>query len=131
MNLSIEINDEELFEIVEKGIKNLSDETITEIAKEAVSKFLSNKEIIAALAFEKTGYGGVYKITDYDRPRQWFTDIIKNSFSEDELKEYSQKFLKTIDEEKDQIILKAITRVFANSLVTDDLRRAVYDAMCR
>ena len=131
MNLSIEVDDKELTEIVEKGIKNLSSETINEIAKKAISEFFSKKEVIEALAFQKVGYGGFCTVTDYDRPREWLLGIIKRSFSEDELKEYRQKLLKTIDEERDQIILKAITRAFADALVTEDFKKQLYNAMYR
>lgn len=131
MNLSIEVNDKELTEIVEKGIKNLSSETINEIAKKAISEFFSKKEVMEALAFQKVGYGSFGTYTDYDRPREWLLGIIKSSFSEDELKEYRQKLLKTIDEERDQIILKAITRAFADALVTEDFKKQLYNAMYR
>lgn len=131
MNLSIEINDEELSEIIEKGIKNLSDETITEIAKGAVSNFLSDKQTIASLAFQRINYSPYNRVIDYDSPRQWFVDLIKSSFSEDEVKEYRQKLLKTLDEEKDQIVLKAISRAFAKALVTEDFRNEVYNVLCR
>lgn len=123
MKLSIDVNDEELSKIIENGIKGLSNETITEIAKNAVSEFLSDPKVICSLVFEKLSYCNV---PDYDKPRNWFLNLLKNSFSSDEIKEYSQKFLSILDENKSQIIINALALAFSESLLDSDLKTMIY-----
>lgn len=123
MKLSIDVNDEEFSKIVENGIKGLSNETLTEIAKNAVSEFLTDPKVIGSLAFEKHSYCNV---PDYDKPRNWFINLLEKSFSMDEIKEYSQKFLSILDENKSQIIINALALAFSESLLDSDLKTMIY-----
>ena len=52
MTISIDINDQELTEIVEKGIKNLDEKVVSELAKEALKKYLDDPQVMEKLLFE-------------------------------------------------------------------------------
>ena len=117
MVLSFEISDDELNEIVSNGVKRLSDETVTEIAKQAISEYLSKPETIMSLAFEH--YGGY---PHYDSPKKWLLDMLSNSFSTDEIKEYRAKLLQTVDDENHEIVVEVLSKIFSEKLVNDEMK---------
>ena len=117
MTLSFEISDEDLNEIVKKGVKNLSDETITSIAKEAISAYLTQERVLDGILFEN--YGGYSR---YDEPKRWFLDMLKNSFSDDEVKKYREMFLSTVRANRQEIVVEALGQVFADKLVNDQMK---------
>ena len=123
MTLSFEISDEDLNEIVKKGVKNLSDETITSIAKEAISAYLMQDRVLDGILFEN--YGGYSR---YDEPKRWFLDMLKNSFSDDEVKAYREMFLGTVRANRQEIVVEALGQVFADKLVNDQMKHEMIRA---
>lgn len=119
MNLTINVDDQEFSKIIENGIKGLSNETITELAKNAISQYLSNERVIQALAFDKGswGYG-----SEFDRPRDWFVRLLGNSFSQEEVAEYRKKFFDLIDQKGNEIVITAMSEAFADMLVTSSMK---------
>ena len=123
VTLSFEISDEDLNEIVKKGVKNLSDETITSIAKEAISAYLTQERVLDGILFEN--YGGYSR---YDEPKRWFLDMLKNSFSDDEVKKYREMFLSTVRANRQEIVVEALGQVFADKLVNDQMKHEMIRA---
>lgn len=119
MTLSIDINDQELKEVVEKGIKELSSETVGEIAKEAIKNYMQDPEVMKKLLFEREqGYGYTY----FSNPQKWFLDLFANCFSPEEIQEYRQKMLSVVEQDKEGIIIKTLAEIFSKMLVTDEFR---------
>ena len=120
MVLSIDINDKELTEVIEKGVKNLDPEIVADMAKEALRKFLEDPEIMKMLLFEYErscyGPGQIY----FREPQKWFLDLFKDGFSEDEIREYKASFLKAIEEKRDKFIVETFASLFSKMLVTDE-----------
>lgn len=119
MVLSIDINDKELTEVIEKGIKNLDPEIVADMAKEALRKFLEDPEVMQMLLFdyEKSSYFGQKYFRE---PQKWFVDLFKDGFSEDEIGEYKASFLKAIEEKRDKFIVETFASLFSKMLVTDE-----------
>ena len=126
MQVTINLNDEELEEIIVKGVKNLSQSTIDALAKEALFKYLSQPTIMEKLVFEQINY-----YSDKYCPKSWVTDMIANGFDLDEMAEYRSKLLDTIkDEEKRKEILeetfaKALSSVLFNREIQTDFYQAL------
>ncbi len=128
MTLSIDINDQELKEVVEKGIKELSSETVGEIAKEAIKNYMQDPEVMKELLFEREkGYGYTY----FSNPQKWFLDLFTNCFSPEEIQEYRQKILGIVEQEKEGIIVKTLAEMFSKLLVTDEFRYQLQDSISR
>lgn len=127
MKLNIDLDDNELSEVVENGIKGLSDEALTDIAKKAVTEYLSDPNVMSTIAFGKSSYSSY---PNYDSPRQWFIDLLKNSFSADEIEEYRKKLFDHLNKQKDQIIVKALSLAFSEALLSSDMRNNIYHAIC-
>ena len=117
MTVSFDISDEDLNEIVKKGVKNLSDETVTSIAKEAISAYLSRDDVLDAILFDK--YNGYSR---YDSPKTWFLDMLKNSFKDEEVAEYRKEFLTMVRMNKQEIVIEVLGRLFAEKLVNDEMK---------
>lgn len=123
MTLSIDINDQELKEVVEKGIKELSSETVGEIAKEAIKNYMQDPEVMKELLFEREGNNGYnYGYTYYSNPQKWFINLFANCFTPEEIQEYRQKMLSAVEQEKEGIIIKTLADTFSKMLVTDEFR---------
>jgi hypothetical protein len=121
MTLSIDINDQELKEVVEKGIKELNSETVGEIAKEAIKNYMQNPEVMKNLLFEcEKRYS--YDYTYYSNPQKWFLDLFANCFTHEEIEDYRQKMLSIVEQEKEGIIIKTLAEIFSKMLVTDEFR---------
>lgn len=87
MTLSIDINDQELKEVVEKGIRELSSETVGEIAKEAILNYMQDPEVMKNLLFEsERNYG----YTCFKEPQKWFLNLFSNCFTPEEISEYGK-----------------------------------------
>ncbi len=61
MKLSIDIDDAELNEVITSGIKGLSTETITDLAKEALNSYLQTNEGIEGVIFEDTTFVDLFE----------------------------------------------------------------------
>ena len=127
MQITVNIDDGELQEIIKKGIGNLSEETINGLAKEAISNFLQDKRVIEALVFNKQSYG--YGGYDYSNPQQWFLDMISNSFTAEEVSEYRDKIYRTLEENRKNIIIETMANVFSKSLVNSEMQYYLARAM--
>ena len=128
MILSIDISDQELKEVVEKGIKNLSSETVGELAKEAILNYMQDPEVMKNLLFEsERNYGYTY----FKEPQKWFLNLFANCFTPEEISEYRSKMLSTIEQNKEGIIVKTLAELFSKLLVTDEFRYELRDTIGR
>ena len=128
MTLSIDINDQELKEVVEKGIKELSSETVGEIAKEAIKNYMQDPAVMKELLFEREK--GI-SYTYFSNPQKWFLDLFANCFSPEEIQEYRQKMLSVVEQEKEGIIIKTLATIFSKMLVTDEFKYQLQDSISR
>lgn len=128
MILSIDISDQELKEVVEKGIKNLSSETVGELAKEVILNYMQDPEVMKNLLFEtERNYGYTY----FKEPQKWFLNLFANCFTPEEISEYRSKMLSTIEQNKEGIIIKTLAELFSKLLVTDEFKYELRDTIGR
>ena len=122
MQLTVELNDDELKNVIVGGIKNLSDETITELAKTAVSAFLSKPDVMWDLIYKKpsSSYGGFRETRS--QPAEWFTNMLTNSFSPEEVETYRKMIFTTIEEHKKDLVVDAMAQCFSKSLISYDMQ---------
>lgn len=128
MTLSIDISDQELKEVVEKGIKNLSSETVGELAKEAILNYMRDPAVMQNLLFEtERNYG----YTCFKEPQKWFLNLFANCFTPEEISEYRSKMLSTIEQNKEGIVIKTLAELFSKMLVTDEFKYELRDTIGR
>ena len=125
MILSFDINDDELNEIVSKGIKNLSEETVTDRAKKAIMDYISTPNIIEKIIFDKnTSY-----YSNDKEPRKWFTEMLAKSFTDKEIESYRQALITCIEDDGKDILIRTIASVFSDMLINNDMRMQFSNAL--
>lgn len=125
MKLEIDVNDKQLDEIINKGIKELSLETVAELCKQAIVDYVTKPEIIERIIFKShTDWSGSYYV-NRDQFTDLFESIIMKGISEDELKKYRELFFKQVGEiNKTELMSNVMATVFVNSLMGSEERRA-------
>ena len=126
MKLSIDIDDAELNEVITSGIKGLSTETITELAKEALNSYLQTKEGIEGVI-----YRGKRNAWDTPELRPEIVQMLKNSFDKEEVEVYRAKIFKALEERGGDLMVKVLAEVFSRFLMTEDTRMDIANAISR
>lgn len=132
MQINVNIDDKELTEAITKGIQSLSEETINELAKQAICEFLQNKECIEGILFETIrnyGYSGCR--VDYERPRQWFVKMLQQSFDESELRQYRETLYNQIAKDGTKIVISTLANVLSSMMFTSDIQNQFAYALMR
>lgn len=126
MKLEIDVNDKQLDEIINKGIKELNPETVAELCKQAIADYVTKPEIIERIIFKsRADWSGNYSYVDRDHFTDLFESIIMKGISEDELKKYRELFFKQVGEiNKTELMSNVMATVFVNSLMGSEERRA-------
>lgn len=126
MKLEIDVNNEQLDEIINKGIKELSPETVAELCKQAIVDYVTKPEIIERIIFKShIDRCGNYSYVDRDHFTDLFESIIMKGLSEDELKKYRELFFKQVGEiNKTELMSNVMATVFVNSLMGSEERKA-------
>lgn len=120
MKLSIDIDDAELNEVITSGIKGLSTETITDLAKEALNSYLQTKEGIEGIIYRG-------KINSWDTPelRPEIVKMLQNSFDKEEIEVYRAKIFKALEERGGDIMVKVLAELFSRLLMTEDIKQDI------
>jgi hypothetical protein len=119
MQITVDINDDALREAMEKGVKSLSEETLTEMAKEALQAYMLDPKNIDDLVFwsRRNGY---YNQNAEVRPE--IMKMLMNSFSKEEIEEYRQKLFQVIDKHGDQLLVRTLAEIFSGMLMTESAK---------
>lgn len=121
MQLTVNIEDKDLNEVITKGIKGLSEETLTELAKEALMNHLMSEKGLEAMIYEPTR--NYYDRRDLNRNIQ---SMLTNSFTKEEVEEYRQKLFQVMEKDCDRLISDTLTKVFINMMVTEDFKQELW-----
>lgn len=126
MKLSIDIDDAELNEVITSGIKGLSTETITDLAKEALNSYLQTNEGIEGVI-----YRGKRNVWDTPELRPEIVQMLQNSFDKEEVEVYRAKIFKALEERGGDLMIKVLAEVFSRFLMTEDTKRDIAVAISR
>ena len=112
MQVTVNIEDSKLNEIVSHGIEALPQETIAELAKDAIRKALENPNTARALVCSSS-YGDL-------RLQPWFESAITNHITEKDLSEFKDSILGAAKKDGREIILSALAEVLMRNLFSYD-----------
>lgn len=120
MNITMEINDENIIKEITDAITDLSDEVKQEIAVNALKVYLSKPENVEKVFFEKSSS---YYSSDLV-PNKLLVDILKSGQFGEEMKELQISIVEYLLKEGryQKIIVNALTNAVLNSLVTNDFK---------
>ena len=120
MQITVDINDDALREAMEKGVKSLSEETLTEMAKEALQAYMLDPKNLYDLVFRYSR--DRYYNNQNSEVRPEILKLLTNSFSEAEIEEYRQKIFQTIDKYGDHLLVRTLAQIFSGMLMTESAR---------
>lgn len=118
MKVQIEIDDDSLNDLVAKGIKNLPDEDIGRLAKEAVQKAFSDEKTMKDIVFQKkeTSYYGETRHSDI-RPE--ILAMLNRAFTDDEVKEYRVQLFELLEKNKKELMTEVLAEIFVKRVLED------------
>ena len=116
MQITVNINDEAMTAAIEQGVRGLSNEQLTEIAKEAVTAYMMNPNNIQDIVLVTDRYSRETNV----RPE--FLKMLMNSFSQNEIEAYRQKLFDVIDKHGEKLLTDTLAKVFASMLVTNEFK---------
>lgn len=120
MQITVDINDDALREAMEKGVKSLSEETLTNMAKEALQAYMLDPKNVPDLVFQNSR-DRYYNLQNPEiRPE--ILKLLMNSFSKEEIEEYRQKLFQTIDKHGDQLLVRTLAEIFSGMLMTESAK---------
>ena len=126
MQLTVNIEDNDLNEVITKGIKGLSEETLTSIAKEALMSHLMSQKGLEAMIYEPP--------KNYYDTRKLNKDIIQmltNSFAKEEIENYRQKLFQVMETDGYGLMRDVLAKVFIGMMVTDEFKSELQNTMIK
>ena len=117
MKLSVEIADSVLDGAVQKGIEGLSNETITQIAKDAISSYLSDPKVMEKILFRERQY-----FSSETELRKEIVKILENSFTADEVEKYRKMLFAAVEQRGEDIMIRTLASIFSNMLMTESAK---------
>ena len=125
MQLTINIEDKDLNELVTKGVKGLSEETLTDLAKQALMNYLTSKEGLEAIL-----YGAPTRFYGETREmRSYIVKMLTDSFTKEEVEQYRQKLFQAMENDFGKLMSDTLAKVFVNMFCTSEFRTELYSSM--
>ena len=118
MQLTINVDDHDLKTAVERGIAALSTETISDLAKEALTAYMMDPKNMRELIFRKSSYG----YSNEPVLRDYVQQMITNSFSAEEISNYRQKLFDVIEKDGNQLLTSTLAQIFSNMLMSETVK---------
>lgn len=126
MQITVDLNDVDINAVVTKGIQNLSDEDVKNIAKEALVAYLSKELVMEKLIFQEHQYYSRDKT-----PRDWVIKMLEKGFTPEEVDEYRKNLLdilKNRDDRRD-LLAETLAKALGNIVFSSDMRAEFYHAL--
>lgn len=86
MNVTVELNDDQMSNMIKEGIEGLDAETKQELVVSAIKKYLSEPNVMNKLIFSQTGYG-------YNTPSQFFRELVAKNIEDSKIKELQDQMI--------------------------------------
>lgn len=115
MNVTVELNDEQLSALIKEGIQNLDAETKQELVVSAIKKYLSDPNVMNKLIFSQTGYS-------YSAPSQFFRELVAKNIDDSKIKELQDQMIDYAAKNKADILCKVLADTLAQSVMTSEFR---------
>lgn len=116
MQISVNIEDEKLNEILKAGIENADKDVVGRLATAALEKAFSDENIVGRMLFKVVGeYGG--KVT-FGEPRDWVENAVVKAITSEDMAKWRAAFLDIVDRNWKCMIMSALAEVFASNLFT-------------
>lgn len=110
MEVTVNIEDSKLTELVSQGIDALSEEAIAEMAKEAIRKALANDDTARSMLI-RTSYGEA-------RLQDWFEKALISQISPKDIEEFKDVVFEVVKKEGRDLVIGALADTLTRNLFT-------------
>ena len=121
MEVTVNIEDSKLTDLVSQGIDALSKETVAEMAKEAIRKALANGDTARSMLI-RTSYGEA-------RLQDWFEKAIVSQISPKDIEEFKDVIFDVVKKEGRDLVIGALADTLTRRLFTFDNQEAFRDRL--
>lgn len=115
MNITIELNDEQMSNMIKEGIEGLDAETKQELVISAIMKYLDDPNVMNKLIFSQTGY-------NYNTPSQFFRELVAKNIEDSKIKELQDQMIDYAAKNKSDILCKVLADTIARSVMTEGFK---------
>lgn len=116
MNITVNIDDIQMSKLINDGINALDNETVTNIARQALCKAFEDPELSRLILFEKRG---IYDI----ELRQWAKNAISQSLTTADYEKFKALVFEAIDKHARDIIVETLAKTLTDNLFTYEQQR--------
>ena len=125
MNLTINIEDENLTKAINEGVKELPKETIRKISEAAFAKYFeSASDVFENLLFKKTNYYSKEK-----EPSDFFLNIMKDFITDEDVKPIKDAIINYILQNNAELVHKILLEAIINLIGAYDFKNAVANSL--
>lgn len=115
MNVTVELNDDQLSNMIKEGIEGLDAETKQELVVSAIKKYLSEPNVMNKLIFSQSGY-------NYNTPSQFFRELVAKNIENSKIKELQDQMIDYAAKNKSDILCKVLADTIAQSVMTESFK---------
>ena len=117
MNITVNIDDTQMSKLINDGINALDNETVTNIARQALCKAFENPELSQLILFEKRGIYADHEL------RQWAKNAISQSLTTADYEKFKALVFEAIDKHAKDIIVETLAKTLTDNLFTYEQQR--------
>ena len=117
MNITVNIDDTQMSKLINDGINALDDETVTNIARQALCKAFEDPELSRLILFEKRSIYGDLAL------RQWAENAISQSLTTADYEKFKDIVFEALGEHAKDIIIETLAKTLTNNLFTYEQQR--------
>ena len=123
MQLTININDDTMAEIINKGISELSNDAINDIVKNAIETYLTKSEVLDKIFFTKDDFYSKARPTDI------LLKLMAGPEGTDPFEDIRKEIIDTVSKDRRDIIVDAMGAAFSKCLLTIEFRESILRAI--
>lgn len=112
MQVTVNIEDSKLSELVSKGIETIDAETIGAIAKDAIKAAFANPQYVRGLVYKISEYGSITEL------QPWIESAVQKSMTEKDFDEFKNILLDIFKTDAKSLIITTLADTLTRNLFT-------------
>lgn len=125
MNVTIDLNDEQMNKLIHDGIENLSAESKSELVMAAISNYLNKPDVMESLLVEKSYYSSYNS-----KPSKFLIELIAQNVDNEKIKVVQDQILNYVTIHKAELFRGALVEVMTGMIMTESFKEALNSRLC-
>lgn len=116
MNITVNVDDTKLSELLRSGMDSIDGDTIKDIAKKAISEVFHDTEMAQRIILRKEIYGSA-------ELAPWVRQLLQDSVTQDDIDEFKNIVFTAIREHAYDMVVEALAKTLASNMFAYDNQR--------